>query len=322
VQVAAHTDDFIAAEGFAVEEVVDDVVIADGVAVHRAGITARGPAGTFATGAAADLSRSPLARARFELLERITLATPRVAEVLPRSPAPTRWQPARSNGVALAHDWTAACERAFLELAERDRVLRSWYGETRPEPLAVSDAALPPTRSYDWRLVRLSHAPVWSLHVHVVAAFALPRDPSLPLLRGFAGARDEATAITRAIAECVQGLAFLWGEPNPTVAPECAPGPLYHLDFYLWPESHRIVRDWLDGDGRHLHRASAARRTHADPTVSFTDLTPESAAGRFRVARACCEGALPLVFGEAPAPFGSDVSLRPSPVHAAPHPIP
>ena len=75
------------------------------------------------------------------------------AKLFPESDAPERWRYARSNGVALHADWSTACRRARWELAERDRVIRSWHGEIRPERLAidVGTAPLGRAKSYDWR---------------------------------------------------------------------------------------------------------------------------------------------------------------------------
>src|SRR6202042_414850 len=113
------------------------------------------------------------ARSYFELLERIStmealrsrhdgydLRTPdgrpaghtTATLAFPESDDPSRWRYARSNGVALHADWSTACTRASWELAERDRVLRAWYGETRPQRIALPvGAPLEAARTYELR---------------------------------------------------------------------------------------------------------------------------------------------------------------------------
>lgn len=297
-----------------VEEIVDDEVDADGLRLKRAGITAVGPGEVTVTGSAAEFSRDPLLRAWCELLERASIFTATsdparvlacrtstgqlassvvAGELCPPTRDPCRaWS--RSNGVALAREWSEACARGRLELVERDRVLRSWYGEARVEPLALAPSQLPATRSYAWRVARIPPVEAWNRDVEVAAVIAFGRKDNVPLLRGFGAARDLSGAIRRAIGECVQGLAFLTEGDIPAHRPPPAANTLFHLDFYLWPGSHDALRAWIDG-GR-------LRRDEPPPPPTYTplthvDLTPPWAGGRFRVAQARGGTARPLVFG-------------------------
>jgi hypothetical protein len=273
--------------GWTIDEVVDDVIEIAGVRIHRSGVTALAEDGLAITGSAAALHESPSTRAWYELLER--------ASIIASEPAPPRTPeraPSRSNGVALAHDEDDARRRARLELAERDRVLRSWHGELRPETLVVPSDALPPMRTHVWRAARLPGHRLWSADVEVVAIVGFAHDSAQPLLRGFGAGADLRSALTHAIGECVQALAFLAADDIPREQPSPAPTPIFHLDHYLWPPSHATLHAWLDG------RFGEREPTPCEDAVTtFTDITPCWARGRFHVARARCDAAHPLVFG-------------------------
>jgi hypothetical protein len=135
--------------------------------------------------------------------------------------------------------------------------------------------------------------------IHVAAVVAFPRLADAPLSIGFGAAQaDAAQAVEKATAECLQRLAFLWGDPVPEVEPEFSPTPDYHQDHFLWPRSHVLLRDWVAGrrPRRPLEWLPAA------PTAapSFVNLTPAAMVGKVVVVRAVCAGCLPLVFGRSP----------------------
>ncbi len=319
-------------DGWSVLEEVRGTVEVDGVRLERAGICAAGPGGVVAVGSAAGQDQGQGIRAHYELLERASIleslasgvcayasrtesgdVTGLVAAdaVFPSSGVPG-WQYARSNGVALARDWPDACRRARLELAERDRVLRSWYGGRAPERIAVGADAWPRTRRYAWEAYAFLADDTWSGAATVVGVFGFPMDPALPLLRGWAADLDPAGALFRATRECLQGLAFLHDEAVPAQEPTATPTPIYHLDLFLWPGSHRRLRAWLAG----AHAGAAANAALApvgEATVTYVDLTPPTLGGGLRVVKASCPAAVPVVFGQAPRDrFGS----------VFPHPIP
>ena len=136
------------------------------VVIQRIGLSAESEAGGGVYGSAAGLALgSERRRAHFELLERIA-----TAEFLARSSdvseyavtsfagasagsiaASTLTQVertetfcgARSNGVASGATFAQAKAAAALELVERDLVLRSWFGESRPTILDASLANMP-----------------------------------------------------------------------------------------------------------------------------------------------------------------------------------
>lgn len=302
-------------EGWSPVEIAEDVIDVAGISVRRAGVSTVGPDGEEILGSAADVATSPLERSYFELLERVTIqeaartARPwdvlasdgRVlrtdAEIFPVSEAPARWRYARSNGVALHVDWATATLRAQWELAERDRVLRAWYGESTPSILPeeeTSRSAVP--RGYSWRAYSFPSAALLRGEVEVIGVFGFPSDETLPFTLGFAGRATRAEAVRDASREALQLLAFLWGEPTPAEAPPPGPTPAHHRDRYQFAPNRRIVRDWLAG-GAVLPRPPAAEAGPA--TVTFVDLTPRWLGG-LRVAKAQSGAAMPLTFGDSP----------------------
>ncbi len=332
-------------DGWATEQVVEDTIVADGLALSRAGIAAAGPTAEEMIGSAAECSldgRGAIERARFELLERIatieainragplptrTLDGDAVGivareDAFPQSCEPARWRHARSNGVALHTDWTSAAQHALGELVERDRILRSWYGEVAPAALQVDWTKVPlgQVRSYDWHAIELP-APRHGVgaELHVVSVFGFPRTSGRPLVFGH-GARPGVTAAFDVAArEAQQVLAFLWDETIPTDTPPLDPTAGYHLDYWQLPERHELLRRWLAGDHVRYARTQlrpATLRSSMDPAlVTFADLTSPWLRSRgFCVAKALSSDVVPLTFGD--GPFGGHLphELRIHPV--------
>jgi len=315
--------------------VVEDAIVADGVELHRVGFSSSGPGGEEVTGSAAEREASPRDRAYYELVERISTmdairrATPRYdtrtldgrsaeqrprTDIFPDSVAPDRWRYAKSNGVALHVDWHAASSRALWELCERDRVLRSWYGEIEPRPLAgaLDSAPLARARSYEWLAYSfpVTEASSFSRGVHVCGVFGLP-NAGAPFVLGFGARPSPDEALDAATREATQLLAFLWGEEPTTQDPPFAPTPLYHLDTFQRPERHRMVRAWLEG--AHTRYRPSAPPAQGNDRVTFVDLTPPWLHGLV-VSKAICPAAVPLTFGD--APFGTHLppELRAHPI--------
>jgi hypothetical protein len=324
-------------EGWSLAERVDDVVVADGLAIRRVGLCATSEHGQ-AAGSAADVGEDPTQRATFELVERIALAEALrrsgsafrlrssfgeelgeapSEEVFPQSDAPHRWAFAKSSGVSLHVDWTSACEAAARELIERDRVLRAWMGQTlaiRVQDGVVSSilAAAP---SYDWRayLFPAPDAPVIRPDVEVVGIFGFPKAQNMPLVFGYGAHSDRSEAALSARREAMQLLAFLSGEPIAEVAPEPLPVPMTHLETYQVRDRHSILVRWLDeGHGAHYRPLPTDAK---DDSLRYADLTPSWLAGHLRVAKAICPAALSLAFGRSPL-------LAHFPPHLQIHPIP
>jgi hypothetical protein len=332
-------------EGWSIPENVEDVVVVEGLSIRRAGVASVAPDGEEVTGSAAALERaaskrvrpapdtpsptSPASRAWFELLERVSIVEAmrsgrdryelrtddgelvriegRLA-VFPESDEPSRWRHARSNGVAVHVDWQSACQRALWELAERDRVLASWYGHVRPERIDGAPVGLGRvTSSYDWSAWAFPQEDdgSFSRGIEVVGVFGFPTKADLPLALGFAARPRRQAALEDATREAIQLLGFLWGEPSPVASAETAPTAMGHLDFYQVRENHGLLRSWLAGE--HLSYAAVDRRGQT-PTerlghdVLYVELTPAWLGGSLRVAKAVCPATRPLVFGE--SPFG------------------
>jgi hypothetical protein len=317
--------------------VIEDVIVAADVSIRRAGLSTVSKDGEEICASAAAVASSPLSRAWFELLERVAahearkdsaerypvldidgvlVGKPRLrAEIFPESDDPERWRYARSNGIAIHRDWRTACERAFWELAERDRIVRAWYGEIRPThlPLEVSATVLAGASGYDWRVCSFPEPDPdsFSRSVEVVGVFGLPReDNGSPFVLGLAGRGTVGEAIDAATAEVLQLLGFLWGEPSPTSI-SSQPGPMQHLDTYQIPGAHEAIREWLDGG----HAAYATEHDREPAPVQFVDLTADWLPDNMRVAKAVCAQAVPLVFGDTPL-------AGHLPAHLRRHPIP
>jgi hypothetical protein len=261
----------------------------DELRVYVVGLSVVLANGSLVTGAAASLVAPPRERSYFELLERLALSGEGVeldAAGVARS---------KSNGVALNDGFERAARRAQLELIERDRVLRSWYGGARPRILRG-------VRAWPGSLERHYDLEVCCFEegidreeggVQVVGIIAFPRDPSVPLSMGF-GARDSLEeALDAAVAELLQQIAFGWGEPVPSVPPQAVPSPEFHLDFYAYPPHSELLAAWLAG----AHEGMGPALPRAAGEFRFIDITPTWMGRGLRVVRATHPAAIPLVFG-------------------------
>jgi hypothetical protein len=323
-------------EGWSAPDLVEDTIVADGVPLRRAGISCVAPDGTELTGSAAEAEESPVARSCFELVERMSTliailgtspefelldeeedATGNVPRetLLPESDEPARWRFARSNGVAIHSTWRAACDHARWELAERDRILRSWYGEIAPQRMDLNpEVPLFGARSYEWMSYEFpaEDCALWSSSISVVGVFGFPR-AGLPMVVGYAGRESAELAQVSAAREAAQLLAFLWGEAIPESPPDMGPTPMHHLEQLIHPARARTLRSWLGGDFHCRPRNGAARLK--DEPVRYVDLTPSWLVDGSRVVKAIHAAAEPLAFGESPF-------VRHLPPEQRAHPIP
>ncbi len=310
------------APGWEPIEAIEDTIRPGLVPLHRAGLATRAPGGEEIVGSAAAPTGPVADRAYFELLERAS-----VIEYLRRQPAsetaagPARpaYRQARSNGVALHSDLNEARRCALWELVERDRIVRSWYGEITPRRVAAPRwlEAMAPEGAYEWCACSFD-APAWdswSRGLEVAAVIGFPLRSDVPLTRGFAARPSADAAIEAAADEAVQGLAFLWGEEIPDSEPPPAPTPMYHLDLYLYPRNHDLLRGWLRG-AHGVHACSQGERP-APAEVSFVELTPPWLEGQLRVVKAECRAAIPLTFGVGPEALSGHLPPR-----LRAHPIP
>ncbi len=301
-----------------------DVAAVLGSTIHLAGVTSE-IGGEVVCGSAAALDELPLSRAYFELLERLSVLVAmgrtsasfsvldptgaRVSEIsaedLFAPPDGSQWRAARSNGVAIGPTWASASRSAHWELLERDRVLRSWYGESLPRSIPARDvAALFPVgtaEAYDLRAYEFSADDEGV----VAGVFLFPRGEE-PLVHGFAARSSRAAAAAAAARECVQRLGFLWGEPIPTSDPEIVARPDDHQEFYLVRANHPALREWLRGAHTRYRGALANPEApsasggpdFAADVLHAVDLTPPELVGRLCVAKAIHPQRVPLVFGK------------------------
>lgn len=316
-----------------------DLVDVRGLRIHVAGLVS-----AFAerqvTGSAGDLTALPLERAYFELLERASvidaieaqheehelwdldgglLGTIRHADAFPQNPPGATWAYSLSNGVAAGPSWRAACAAAHRERVERDRVLRAWFGQTRPErvELGARPEIRALSRSYDLRAYRFNAAPSESMSMReawqVAGVFGIPKEPHVPLIYGTAAAATLSEARRDAARECLQRLGFLWGEDIPNEPPEVTPTPLYHQELYLFPPMHARLLAWLDF-GHRTARPNAKIEAATVPS-GFLDLTPAQLAGKIHIAKAVGGEELPLVFGRGhPSFWGVSETLETHPI--------
>jgi hypothetical protein len=282
--------------------------------IHTVGLLAESDGAGDVSGSAGEVGNYPVARAVFELLERISVlecrANPtrelaliteegrpagsvRATDLFPAPPAGGQWRYAISNGVALGHSFEDACCRARAELVERDRLLRSWFGGL--PPVRVEPAATPPLPPEFYRFETYSLSPEDDeTPLEVAAVFGFPQREKVPLVFGTAAARTLPAAIEGAERECIQRLGFLWGEELPAVLPSPDPSPAFHQEFYLCPASHARLRAWLDGEHQQTPRLSRGRRK---ATPRFANLTPEHLRSRLWVVKALADDELELAFG-------------------------
>jgi hypothetical protein len=307
-----------------------------GTSIELAGVSAIGPRGEHVTGSAgsARTSGSCIARSYFELLERISVVTAISdtstdyllrersgltvgralrKDVFPESPRPDRWRPSLSNGVALHLSWQEACVRAEAELVERDRVLRSWYGESMPARITLPEGAISEgLQSFaEWRAYELTPpAAGVGRPFAVVLVVALPKIDTTPLAYGFAARTDRVRAFKAAAIEAVQRFGFLMGEEIPYAAPQFSPTPDFHQEFFLYPPVRTLLQEWLDcaapGQSTSSSETGGQSVRSADDETWFVDLTPLQLRGSLFVAKALCSQAEALVFGE-PAPHRASV---------------
>ncbi len=280
-------------------DVFSEVIEINELRVHAFGISTTTEALGVVAGSAAELRRAPRERAYFELLERAVIMESR--GLRERSDADEDSEHARnklslSNGVALHSTWRDATRSAALEIVERDRVLRSWYGGARPERISTNLGSWSVRLSgeYELSVVRFRvGVDLVDERATVVGIIAFPRSSHAPLSMGFAARGSVDEALQAASRELLQQIAFGWGEPVPSESPVAAPTPEFHLDFYAYPGHHALLRDWLDG--KHEGRGPALPEVAG--AFRFTDITPSWMSKELCVVRAEHPSAVPLVFG-------------------------
>jgi hypothetical protein len=306
--------------------------------IYLAGLSVADGRGQLVYGSAGQLAGSPLPRAYFELVERTSMVeafgqaheylelhdvhgelagVARREDVFPESVDEQRWRYARSNGIAVGSDWEDATRRAGLELIERDRVLRSWYGDTIPERLELSSTPVPEAlgRDYEFESYLFPAAGVRGDTVTVAGVFGFPRREGVPLVFGLGARHGVQHALVAAASECLQRLGFLWGEAIPGELPPFSPTADFHQEYYLHPPHHAELRSWLAG-AHGKFRGVLGLPSSCGETCHFVDLTPEALHSKLVVVKALPADELPLTFG-----YGHPRLQREVPDQLSIHPI-
>lgn len=300
------------------------------VTIERLNIILDGISATHATygdvvGSAAYLQMQPTNESWFELLERITiveaigsglerfrLRDPKSGQakgflartlIFPETHMEAKglYQFAKSNGVALDMTWERACQKAAFELLESHLVLNSWLGVTRPvdvpAPSAPSVTKL--SRIYDVRWISFGqqNADCFASPVHACGVFLFPKDNQMhPLAFGLGAELRLEEALLKAEREAIQRLGSLWGKEIPRQVSELTPSPLCHQEYYLCPENHPVILDWLDGL---FAKSAEALPPSETATLAFADLSMGQPR-QFQVAKAYSNAVIPLIFGTWP----------------------
>ena len=202
--------------------------------------------------------------------------------VFPHSDNPSEFSYSKSNGVALHSSWGAAAHGAVFELVERQSILMSWLGWTKPVIWKDVDQLqdwLGQTYDIYWAEFDPLSTNIFKSDVASYGVFLFPKDKGAPLVYGFGSHLDPAKAKIKAKNEAVQRLGFLWGEEIPQDPPDFSPTPLFHQDFYLYEKSHDLVLKWLHGD---YFEPSA--RSHIRLEIQLVDLSLPEMSKEFCVA--------------------------------------
>ncbi len=289
------------ASGWDLEDLHEDKFVLENIVVDVFGICFKQP-DRFIFGSGV----GSLERAYFELQERMAALDAVDVSVTTHE----HYKASLSNGLAAGLTRSGSRARAYYELLERDAVLRSWYGWSQPKPIPDAHEPLP-SEFYETKLVEF---PLHARHHPSACAgyFGFPRNNDNPLVFGFGSGPELGSAIESARRECVQRLAFLWGEEIPEREPEfqCTAG--FHQEWYLYPAHHGVLRDWLEGGNPCTKKVEPTTEVSAGPT--FSDLTPPHLKGRMHITRATDTGLLPLLFGADPISSGLPAGLRIHPI--------
>ena len=302
----------------------EQIMEIEGLENFLSGLQATHPQWGEVVGSAASQKSFPSQRAFFELVERISILesmsqdifklrdmqTTKITRLAPiNSLYPylanqdgsekLSFQYAKSNGVALHNSWTEACQSACFELVERHLVLSSWVGLTQPI-LVRNDSIVKELQqlcqAYEVLSISFGQQNVSCISspIYVGGLVLLSKKWDAPLVVGFGAGLSLQEALLKASNEGLQRLGFLWGEEIPLCEPEFQPSPLYHQEYFLVPKSRSKLESWLEG--KFLVPADDASQEISTLQIQFADLSsfkrPE-----FRVAKALCPQAMPLVFG-------------------------
>lgn len=283
---------------------------------------ARNERGREFLGSAAEFENMPLTRSYFELLERARIYDPdlyssesfsllnadgtRMGEITRRNVFPrtsaedNQWVFCHGNGVAIQREFRTAAENAALELQEKDRVERSWYGQVDPVPCELNSSklrrglrALP--ENYEFKVYRFPPPESdGTQNVFVVGVFGFPEGTDTPFPYGFSPGRSFESAARGAEEEALQRFLFLWNINLQKEMPTFSPTARYHEKLFQTVPGVRTMRNWLE-EG-HPNQLGAYPKLSTN-NICFVDITPLELEGKARIIKAISETALPLITG-------------------------
>lgn len=317
VKIENQWSQYCPSDYWSLGDVFEECVKIGGLSLYLFGLVAHGKENEQVTGSAVDLYHYPKERAFFELVERAAtldairskrrfssirkgLQQSRVAdELFPVSDDPKKWVYSKSNGIAIHTDFSKACSSAELELIERDRILRSWYGETLPSVKGGAScfewqSSL--SKYYDFQAYFfLDSSHDVKLGPHVAGVFGFPKNKkNFPFIHGFGACTTQSGALTHASGECLQRLGFLYGEEAPTDLSEYHPSAELHLNYVLMHQGEEAIQEWLAGS---YYRPHEVQRSKKLQQILLFDLTPQNLKGKVSLIKAVSDQHIPLVFG-------------------------
>lgn len=236
--------------------------------------------------------------AAFEILERYSLLS-RQDKTLPSS---SRVKYSLSNGVALHTDPDISKESAFLELAERNELLKSWYFNT--PVINITHSLDSEIDGYTVKAYEFSNEKGLS----VVGIFAFSTSLEKAPVYGFGAGRNRREACRKANKEFCTRFGFIHDEIS-SEDPEFSATADYHQDFYLNPKNQHHLVEWLEG-----HNKIKTNR-YCLKDIEFFNLTPQDWKGLY-IIQAKSPESIPLFFGDASS-VGFDFKFR----YGIPHPI-
>lgn len=287
---------------------------------------------TLVTSSATAIRSFPIERAFFELIERTSIieaenkknsifqsykkngqmvASKTHKEVFLSESNPEVSQYSKSNGVAVQLTQEKAIQNSLNELVERDKIIRSWFGENKPLkiiPIFNYYEKIKKELNKDYTISSyifkspLTEQTTYLDKINVVGTFGFPKDENRPLLLGFGASENLQMAITHSLDECLQRLGFLWDESISPVLPEFSPSALYHQEYFLRKEGIEKIKKWLKGQHAHGQFNKSIFQEDND-LVTFIDITPEHLTDKLKVMKAQSGHHVPLIFGKGYADF-------------------
>lgn len=295
--------------------------IAPAFPIRICGVAAENSGGAVVSGSAGSISGDPENRACWELMEHIllkevlerseretfeltrrsardgrSLGILKSSHLFPLSTAPEQWQYAKTNGVALHDSWHEACLTAAKELIERNLIMNSWLGITQHKIIALAERNRFSALNDLYETVHVDFGTQIAMNfdraLHVTGTFLFPKNLANPLVFGFGSGTTADNALGKAMDEAAQRLGFLWGIEIPNQLPDFSPSSAFHQDYFLMPQNHALIRNWLNG-------AHAKTQGSLAPPIAFdfVDLTPANTPIDMKLVRAISRSVAPLTFG-------------------------